>query len=443
MKEDVLDFIYRLGEFQVRVGLATTKEFMQILGNPYRHQKIIHIAGTNGKGSTISFLEKFLLDSGFVIGTTISPHLLSYRERFRFQGKPISNQELNKVFEEICIKCNIHCNVASENWLVQPTFFEFSIGLAFYWFQKKKPDFILLETGMGGRLDSTNVIEQSLICGFTPISFDHSEFLGNALEAIANEKFGIVKSNSKIVCGKQEKNIQTMLKKKFPNHKKFLLDEDFWIDKNQSKPMFKTIIGNEKIIIPLQNLGLAGEHQLENAALALAIYLQIVPSYKRLSRKKIADSLSNTYWEGRLQYLKNTCPQILLEAAHNEQGFQKLGEYLKKYHKEKILCIIHWLKEKNILNALKNWDLAGIDFLVVDFIHPKANEIKNIYQVLSQVSDNILPSAQLGYIVQNYKRKNFNCYDLVLVTGSIYLLGEFCSILIKQEILSKSDFYGI
>lgn len=444
MNTQVQDFIYRLGEFQIRVGLEETKKFMKILGEPYLHQNIIHIAGTNGKGSTISFLEKLLLDSGFSVGTTTSPHLLSYRERFRFQGMPISHQELNEVFEEICEKCNINPSQSFEKWLVQPTFFEFSIGLAFYWFQKKNPDFILLETGMGGRLDSTNIIKQSLVCGFTTISWDHSEFLGNSLLKIAKEKFGIIKPKSKIVSTRQKKNVEAMLKKQFPNHQKTLLNQDFFISQKKGGYFFKTKIQKEKICLTLNKLGLVGDHQVENAALALEIYLQLVSAFSRLSNEKIAKSLSCTRWVGRLQYLKKKTPPILLEAAHNKQGVKVLGKYLKKNHsKQKILCVIHWLKTKDIIQQLQQWDLENIVFQPVDFCHPKANDSQIIYQDLCKITKQILPPTSLKTMIKSYNKNQWVNYDLFLVTGSIYLLGEYCSNLIKQGDFSKEDFYGI
>ena len=232
MDNYLLNFIYRLGEFHIRLGLDTTYKFLEKLGNPQIHPAIIHIAGTNGKGSILTYLEKLLIDSGFKVCMTTSPHLLNYNERFRFQGKQISDTELKENFAEICQLCHIDPYMKSDkNWLVKPTFFEFSIGLAFFWFQKKKPDYILLETGMGGRMDSTNAIPKSLACIFSPISLDHTEFLGDSLIEIAQEKFGIVKKDSLIISAAQEKSVIKLLQNKFPNNRKIIFGKDFFLEK--------------------------------------------------------------------------------------------------------------------------------------------------------------------------------------------------------------------
>ena len=445
MNQKILDFIYRLGEFQIRLGLSNSYKLMELLGNPQRHPRIIHIAGTNGKGSTLSFLEKLLLDSGFSVCLTTSPHLLSYQERFRFQGIAITAKELEQVFIEICEKCNISLDSSPENWLVQPTFFEFSIALAFYWFQKKQPDYILLETGMGGRLDSTNVVENSLVCGFTTISFDHSEFLGDSLESIANEKFGIIKPHSKIVSTKQQPLVTKILKTKFPHNQQAILGENFFLKKKKNIFFFEKNTAKAKLSFSFKKLLLAGEHQLENATVAVEIYLTAVPQKKQLSPTSIAYSLSRTRWVGRLQYIKSKAPTLLLEAAHNAQGVRILGQYLSQQHtKDKILCVIHWLKNKNLAKELKTWRLTNIQFLPVYFTHPKANDAQKIYSDLSQITNNVFAPQKLKQIIQNYINKNFNHYDLVLITGSIYLLGAFCHNLIEQNIcFTQKQFYDI
>jgi dihydrofolate synthase/folylpolyglutamate synthase len=445
MDSKILDFIYKLGEFQIRLGLESTEKLMQVLGNPHHHPRIIHIAGTNGKGSSIAFLEKLLLESGFSVCTATSPHFLSYRERFRFQAQAISEVEFAEVFWEVCARCSIKLEEPPEKWLVQPTFFEFSIGLAFYWFQKKTPDYILLETGMGGRLDASNVVEKSLVCGFTPISFDHSEFLGNSLEKIAREKFGIIKEGAIIVSARQKKNVKKILQKQFKNPEKIFLDQDFFIEKKNNKPFFRAKIKGKTIAFSWNSLQLAGDHQLENAALALAIYYNATPESRWMKTEKISASLSSTRWGGRLQYLKKASPTILLEAAHNADGIEVLGKYLAQKHcNQKILFVVHWLKKKQIIEQLKNWDLKHIQFLPVDFSHPKANDCKQIYQSLRAISDKVFHPLRLQEIIQNYNQQKFTNYDLILVAGSIYLLGDFCANLIKSNhLFSSKDFYGI
>ena len=445
MDAKITDFIYRLGEFQIKLGLKTTAKLMNLLHNPHLHPRIIHIAGTNGKGSSIRLLEKLLLESNFKVAATTSPHLLHYRERFRFQGMPITEKELEQIFWKLCEKCGINPDLPPQKWKIQPTFFEFSIGLAFFWFKEKNPDFILLETGMGGKLDATNIIPESLVSGLSSISFDHTEFLGNTLEKIAQEKFGIIKPNSLIVSAQQLPNIQKILKEKFPQHKKFLGGEDFYFKKDKDKISFYGKAAGKDILFSWKSIKLIGDYQYENAALALQIYLQIIPLKNWISAKKIAVCLEETKWLARLQYLKKTTPYFLLEAAHNESGIKLLGQYLKKnYFKKKILCLIHWMKKKKILLELSKWNLANIDFLPLDFKHLKANNAKDIYQKLKSIHLNSLYPISTQQFIKNYLKGEFLCYDLILCTGSIYFLGDFCSNLIENSNLYNiNDFYGL
>ena len=445
MDAKITDFIYRLGEFQVKLGLQTTQKLMDLLQNPHHHPRIIHIAGTNGKGSSIRFLEKLLLESNFKVAATTSPHLLHYRERFRFQGIPIAEKELEKIFWQVCEKCGIYPDLPPQKWKIQPTFFEFSIGLAFFWFQKKKPDFILLETGMGGKLDATNVIPKSLVSGISSISFDHTEFLGDTLEKIAKEKFGIIKKGSIIVSSPQPASIQKMLKEKFPQHKKFLGGEDFYFQKNKDKISFHGKTSDKDILFSWKFMQLLGDYQYENAALALQIYLQIIPTKNWISKEKIATSLEKTKWLARLQYLKKITPHFLLEASHNESGIKLLGQYLKKNHSnKKILCLIHWMKKKKIFPELSKWNLTNIDFLPLDFKHLKANSAKDIFQKLKSIHLNSLAPISIQQFIKKYLKGDFFCYDLILCTGSIYFLGDFCSNLIeKTSFYNSKDFYDL
>ena len=439
MDNYLLNFIYGLGEFNIRLGLETTYKFLDHLGNPQIHPAIIHIAGTNGKGSILSFLEKLLLDSGFKVCMTTSPHLLNYNERFRFQGKQISDTELKENFAEICKICRIDpYSKNDKNWLIKPTFFEFSIGLAFFWFQKKKPDYILLETGMGGRMDSTNAIPKSLACIFSPISLDHTEFLGDSLIEIAQEKFGIVKKDSLIISAAQEKSVLKLLQNKFPNNRKIIFGKDFFLEKN----LYFTKQKKTAISVSLEN---NCNYQLKNAATSIASYFSIVPSQKWLAPKQITTSLQKTHWPARLHYIKKIKPTLLLDAAHNSQGIITLSKHLQQNHiQDKILCAIHWLVKKEIFQALKTFSKLNIEFIPVNFKHPKAGDAKEIQSIIKKTCLTAQNPQTLEEIITKFLRSEFANYSILLVTGSIYLLGDFYARLSAQsKQFSKKDFYGI
>ena len=232
-------FLYTLGENTIKFGLETTHKMMKLFNEPHHHSRIIHCAGTNGKGSTLITLEKLLIESGYTVGTTISPHLISYNERFRYQSQPINDSELEELFLYMCRTLNIDlCNLDDNtDWILKPTFFEFSILFAFLWFRKKKVDFILLETGMGGRLDATNVVDP-LLTIITPISLDHMEFLGDTLSEIAQEKLGIVKKKVPLILSRQPRLITKQVKHHCESiHSPLLVyGEDYrWIDNSKGK----------------------------------------------------------------------------------------------------------------------------------------------------------------------------------------------------------------
>ncbi len=479
MDNYLLDFIYRLGEFHIRLGLETTYKFLEKLGNPQIHPAIIHIAGTNGKGSILSFLERLLIDSGFKVCMTTSPHLLDYNERFRFQAKQISDAELKENFDEICEICCIDpYSKNDKNWLVKPTFFEFSIGLAFFWFKKKKPDYILLETGMGGRMDSTNAIPKSLACIFSPISLDHTEFLGNSLLEIAQEKFGIVKKKSLIISSSQENSVLKLLQDKFPNNEKTIFGNDFFLEKRKDTYFFlskqkkwqkkKT---EQTLEIPIRTKNKSpikspikspvknpiknpaknpvknqtiSTYQLENIATALASYFSIVPPQKRLTKKKIASSLQKSHWPARLHYISKIKPTLLLDAAHNSQGIESLAKHLQQHHfKDKILCAIHWVQKKEIFVSLKKFSHLNIEFLPIDFKHSKAGDIASIQTTLKKAHLKTNSPQTLEEVIEKFLKGMFANYSIFLVTGSIYLLGDFYAKLNAQsKLFTKNNFYG-
>lgn len=449
MKHKLLNFIYRLGEFKIRVGLANTHKLMQLLGNPEKQPGMIHFAGTNGKGSVLTFLEKFLIDSGFTVCATTSPHLLSYNERFRFQGKSITDEELALVFTEICKRCKINPLAKNtKSWLVEPTFFEFSIGLAFYWFQKKKPDFILLETGMGGRLDSTNVIQANLASILTPISLDHSEFLGETIQQIALEKFGIIKKNSLIISSYQEPSVLELLEKNYPENSKNILGKDFFLEKKDNNFYFKkklsTTNQNKNLKICFTNPSQKADYQLENMAVALNSYFAVVPPQKWLPVKKLNSSFQKHHWPARMQYFNSLQPKLLLEAAHNSQGIEILQKHLLQYHpKDKIICAIHWLQKKDLSAVLTKFSSLNIEFIPILFAHSKASNSTEIYKVLkdNQLKTN-LPQA-MDKLISNYLEKKLVSYSLLLVTGSIYFIGAFYKQLTTQSTLfTNNKLYG-
>lgn len=432
-----IEFLYSLGQFNIKLGLSTIRAMLNRMGNPHHHPRIIHIAGTNGKGSTLATIEQLLLDTGFTTGSTISPHLIKFNERFRICGRSASDEDLNQAFERICRACDIDLDLSkpeSRDGSISPTFFEFAIALAFEVFRSHKVDFIILETGLGGRLDATNVVDNPLACVLTRIGYDHQEFLGETLEEITWEKMGILKTNSPVFVTQQLERVKQVIK----NHcldvgiKAFFSPEDFSADYTDvsHETIYRLITRNHKnsaipLEIPVPFQSLAGDHQKHNTATALALYHSIIPESRRLSKDRIIKSLQNVTWRGRLEYLDES-KRILLDAAHNESAIKCLFDFLKqKHHDQRILFAIGWKKDKQIVDVIDLNGLERVDFLPINQKNEKALDADKVTELLADRNFSTLQAIDTAELVEGITNNSLPEHDLLVIAGSIYLLGEF------------------
>ena len=205
--QDAMEYIENCGKYGIVPGLDNMKELLKRLGNPEKQLKIIHIAGTNGKGSVLAFISQMLHKNGYQVGRYISPTITEYRERFQILQKPVSKKKIGELMEEV----GVAADKMEEEGFSHPTAFEIETALCFLLFFREKCDFVVLETGMGGALDATNVIEAPLVCVLTSISKDHMKFLGETIEEIAWQKSGILKKNAWVVSAVQQTGIKNLL----------------------------------------------------------------------------------------------------------------------------------------------------------------------------------------------------------------------------------------
>ena len=372
---------------------------------------VIHIAGTNGKGSTLSFIKQILIEHNFKVHCYISPHLEFIEERFIISNKIVTKQKLYNALKHVELINN-----------KEPiTFFEITTAAAFYLFSKSKVDFLILETGLGGRLDATNVIKNSILDIITPISYDHQEYLGNTLKKITNEKLGIIKNSSSIIIGKQKKEIESYISKKLEKYqnRKVFFGKNFKISDIKNKT-FSIYLNNKKL--SFEKPKLLGEHQIENATLAIVASYEIKRVGYKIKKNLINKALTKTVWPGRLEkfYIKNL--PFFLDGAHNVAGAEQLANFLSKDNKSTWL-IIGMLNNKNIvlfLRSLKKY----IDGVIAIKIPGEKNaftvkEISNVCQKL----DIICIKKKNIISAQKYLLKTINT-ERVLITGSLYLIGK-------------------
>lgn len=298
--DSLLDYLYNLQRLGIKVGLSHTRELLDRCRNPQDYFQSIHVAGTNGKGSTCAMTAAILMEAGLKVGLYTSPHLIRFNERIRVNGKPISDSEIVSFVDRY--KMDIDD--------IESTFFETTTAMAFDHFRNHSVDGAVIETGLGGRLDSTNVLKPALTA-ITPISMDHREILGEDILTIAKEKAGIIKRNTPVIISKQDMDVEALLIKTAESQNAPLTAVSVSDDIQSHKSGTTFNIGGEEFTTPL-----LGQHQALNAALAVSIAKRFNP---KLSHDITQKGLTNSQWPGRLQVM-STSPSILYDVAHNAEG---------------------------------------------------------------------------------------------------------------------------
>lgn len=388
----------------IHLSLERIEKILKVLGDPEKRlPPVFHVAGTNGKGSTLAFLKSILEEAGYTVHRYTSPHLVDLTERFEVRGSPVSMQQLGEILE------NIH--LLAKQYDIHLTPFEELTAAAFELFAREPADVLLLEVGLGGRLDATNVIETPLVSIVTAIDFDHQEYLGSTLEKIAFEKAGIFKEGCPVVIAPQRPSVEKVFQE---------------IAALKNCPLWQF----QEPFPQSCELGLYGEHQRLNAQTALtALKAQ---DYFVISDKAIKNGLLKARWRGRLDHFTDLFPYTLwIDGAHNEAGFKTLEVFFTSHPVERPLtAIVGIRKDKNafqMLSHLKTFvDQAFFVPLEEGGYCPKdLLEIGASIGLQSCVWENFLTA--LAQIKEG----------TVLLTGSLYLVGEFYRKLLNKHQISK------
>ena len=338
-----LEYLYHLERFGIKPGLAVMEELMDVLGHPEKLFKSIHITGTNGKGSTCAMLESVLRESSFKTALYTSPHLYAFNERIKVSGIAISDSDLISLIQEI--------RVAVEHNNLQPTFFEFTTALAFLYFARSNIDIAVIEVGMGGRLDATNVITP-LLSIITNVGLDHMEFLGNTVEEIAREKAGIIKDSVPVITREEGASVVTILEEEAGRKNTQVIRAQDIVKTNvvRSDLSGQDIdVAGEKIAMRI-HLPLLGTHQIKNLEVVLAACGELMGEGLHMSQEDISRGISLTVWEGRLQVVSQK-PLMLVDGAHNGDGAQALVSFLETMSAFDVL-VYAAKKGKNIADVL-------------------------------------------------------------------------------------------
>lgn len=416
---ETIQYLYNLlpvfhlqGAIAYKPGLKNTVKLMEALGNPHLKFKSVHIAGTNGKGSVSHYLSAVLQESGYKTGLYTSPHLIDFAERIRINGSMINQQYV------IDFVAGNHDLIEE----IQPSFFELTMAMCFCYFADNMVDIAVIETGMGGRLDSTNIISPELSI-ITNIGFDHMEFLGNTLPEIASEKAGIIKENTAVVIG--ETLPET--KKVFDEFARMRCAKIYYSELHQL-PVFECFEGS-KMKFAFQNneyiSGLPGMYQLKNIrTLMKAIEVLQATSFK-ISQNAIESGLKNvcelTGLRGRWEILRDN-PRVIADTAHNAHGMSQLNENLKHYNFYRLRIIIGMVKDKDLSAVLQKLPMDAIYYFTKAQIERSLSE--------TDLKNKATQAGLTGNSFENISRaietalNDADERDIILITGSNFLVGE-------------------
>jgi len=410
--ENCLKTMYGFRRFGIKLGLSTIKKILAGLGDPQNNFACIHVAGTNGKGSVASSLASILHRSGYKTGLYTSPHLVRFNERIQVNNRPITNE---KVVTSYSAVKNAHSGKRD------PTFFEFTTAMAFFEFAAQKVDWAVIETGMGGRLDATNIINPTLSI-ITNISLEHREYLGNTLAQIAAEKAGIIKKRTPVITGIRQKKALAEIERIAAEEKAplFRLGTDFKVRRNQAQTFSYYGMGN--VWHNLQT-ALPGSYQVDNAALVLAACELIGKNNTAITLDHIQEGLTKNHWPGRLEIVSNN-PFIILDGAHNLAAARNLAKFLATNLAGKdITLVIGILDDKPYKGMLKSLLTPVNRVILTRAKTDRALEPGKLFEETKSFFPDatIIPDVAqaIKNAVETTPRQGAIC-----IAGSLYVVGE-------------------
>lgn len=433
--DDALAFIHGRTKFKKIPTLKRMRRFLQELGNPQENLDYLHITGTNGKGSTTAMLRSMLMADGLSVGTFTSPFIVRFNERISLNGQPIPDDELVKTVQKVAPVVDYLDEVLPESG---PTEFEIDTAIMFTWFAKMRPDVVILEVGIGGLFDSTNVIVPK-VSGIVSVGYDHMHVLGDTLGEIAAQKAGIIKPKVPVVIGRLPKAARQVIIEAAQDKQAPLYENgrQFTVKKLNDHQL-KNEIEYDGLMIHRQRfqLGLLGEYQVDNAAVAITmaqLYLkqQGLPIDVRSFRQGLAD----TRWPGRLEVV-NDSPLVVLDGAHNLPGMQALTTTIKDDFKNmEIYVLVAILADKQYqlmlgeIASLPNVHLMLTNFAGPGPKRPSADLKKAAQDIETRWPIKTAASWQEGLLKIS---KEASADDAILITGSLYFISEVRSFFVNS-----------
>ena len=435
--DTTVNYLYSLQKHGIKLGLSNTEKLMEILGNPHESFHSVHIAGTNGKGSTATAIASILKESGFNVGLFTSPHLVSFTERIRINGQRISEDDV------IDIAFEVRRSISGKD--LNPTFFEFVTAMAFYYFAQNNVDWAVVETGMGGRLDATNVIHPQITL-ITNISLDHSEFLGSSISDITFEKAGIIKPRVPVITASEVPEVISQLSGIADNSgaDTHIYSRDFKgtlleIDDKKITMDYSGYSTHRNLAVPV-----SGHYQLYNICMAIRACEILRKNGVPISDGSVRNGLRNLKLEGRLERVSDS-PPIFIDGAHNPEASGSLADCVRKLFPDKNIFIIAGIMGdkdiRDILAPLLN--IADSIVLTKPGYDRSASPEKlrvlarDIINTGTSGSPSLIESTSTVAEALDLAKSRCDENSIILVTGSFYTIGETKEILGSSGVLSR------
>ena len=432
---EAMEYIEQLKPLGSVMGLESIRSLCRRLGNPQNRLKFVHIAGTNGKGSVLSYISPVLQAAGYKVGRYISPAVLDYRERFQVDGRMITQSGLCKYLEAVR-KAAQEMVEAGET---HPTLFEVETAAAFLYFLDKGCDIVVLETGLGGSLDATNVIDTTVAAVFTSISMDHMEILGESLEQIALAKAGIIKNKCYVISAKQQPEVMKVLRQAAA----FRRAKFFTADAAKAKHVKSGVTKQHFSYDKYKNLEISmlGQFQIENAVVAVETITMLGRCGFPVPEEKLREGMMQAKWPGRFQVIGKK-PFFIADGAHNEDAARKLVESIRFYYPDrKIIFIMGMLRDKEYDKVIRiTFALAKHIITVTPPIRERALSAYELAQAAGEyhdsvtVADSVQEAVEIAYLLAGEDKDT-----VIIAFGSLSYLGELMNIVEHRDTIRRDS----
>lgn len=413
-RDEVMTLILNSQKFGSKLELLRIKKLTELLGNPQNDLKCIHIAGTNGKGSTSVFINNILIDAGYKVGLYTSPFIYKFNERIQIGNTPISDDELTAVMTEVRACVDIMLKDGYEH----PTEFELITAAAFLYFKKYNCDYVVLEVGLGGIYDATNVIDTSVLSVITSISIDHTDYLGNTLAEVAKNKCGIIKKNCPVLSYMyQADEVMEIIRDYAKNQ-----NSPLTICESSSLETIKCSLSGNEFYYKGEKYetSLLGKYQIYNATTAINAVLLLKESGADITSQNIKNGLKAAKWPARFEILAYN-PTIIADGSHNADGMDAFVKTAKEILEGRVICVFGMLRDKEYEKCLKMLSEITDTVILTEVDNPRRETVENLLKTARKYIKNVYAekdNKEAMLLAKKMASKN----DTIIALGSLYMM---------------------